>query len=400
MREVTSQNSARDQVVVSRRIDHPNHTEWYLTGLPAADKPGANVVSEVFEALAGFVAEQRISVMLEKVYALRQSREEILQQRMKALLREGLETNVPVTFLQGTPASGEAFGGVQLWGVTPRPGAGERIEAVEWPGQIRGREWIGHDFRQLVVASIDGLAEVESHGALRRDSAPDQARRMLERATAALSARGYSFRQVARTWIYLSRVLDWYSDFNAVRNAHFAAAGLPTNAAADGLSVFPASTGIQAYSDAEECVMDLLAIDAGTAGNFTVRPILRSGRQEEAFSYGSAFSRAMVIDWTDYKTIHISGTASIDAQGHSTHRGDAAAQFRETMINIAALLEQEGATLSNICQGTLFAKSAEVAATCRDLARELDLTAMPLIGVVADVCRPELLVEIEAVAIV
>ena len=70
------------------------------------------------------------------------------------------------------------------------------------------------------------------------------------------------------------------------------------------------------------------------------------------------------------------------------------------MISIAALLEQEGATLANICQGTLFAKSAGVAATCREVARELGLTAMPLIEVVADVCRPELLVEIEAVAIV
>ena len=119
--------------------------------------------------------------MLEKVYALRQSREEILQQRTKALLREGLESNGPVTFLQGTPASGEAFGGVQLWGVTPRPGAGERIEAIEWQGQIRGREWIGHDFRQLVVASIDGLAEGGSD-APSPDSAADQARRMLARA--------------------------------------------------------------------------------------------------------------------------------------------------------------------------------------------------------------------------
>jgi enamine deaminase RidA (YjgF/YER057c/UK114 family) len=284
--------------------------------------------------------------------------------------------------------------------VTPRPGSGERIEALERQGQISGREWIGRDFRQLVLASIDGLAGGGSHGVMRPESPPDQARRMLSRASAALSARGYSFGQVARTWIYLSRVLDWYGDFNGVRNAHFGAAGLSSKSSAEGSSVFPASTGIQASSDTEECVMDLLAIDAGTAGHLAVRPVLRSDRQGQAFSYGSAFSRAMVIDWTEYKTIHISGTASIDAHGHSTHSGDAAAQFRETLINIAALLEPEGATLSSICQGTLFAKSAAVAATCRDVARELALPALPLVEVVADVCRPELLVEIEAVAIV
>jgi enamine deaminase RidA (YjgF/YER057c/UK114 family) len=317
---------------------------------------------------------------------------------MQAWSQAGLAPDGPVTFLQGTPASGESFGGVQVWGVTPRPGAGERIEAVEWQGQIRGREWLGPGFRQLVLSSIDGLAEGGSQGTIRPDLPPDQARRMFSRASAGLSARGYSFRQVARTWIYLSRVLDWYADFNGVRNAHFAAAGL--SATADELSVFPASTGIQAQSDAEECVMDLLAIDAGTAGQLAVRPVLQSRRQGQAFSYGSAFSRAMVIDWTEYKTIHISGTASIDTQGHSTHSGDAAAQFRETMINIAALLEPEGATLSDICQGTLFAKSAAVATTCRDVGRELALPALPLVEVVADVCRPELLMEIEAVAVV
>jgi enamine deaminase RidA (YjgF/YER057c/UK114 family) len=352
----------------------------------------------VFDALAELIVQNNISVLMEKIYALHPAREEIFQRRMQAWSRKGLETDAPVTFLQGTPASGGAFGGVQVWGVTPRPGAGERIEAVEW-GQIRGREWIGPHFRQLVLASIDGLLEGGSHGAVRPESAPDQARRMLSRATAALSARGYSFRQVARTWIYLSRVLDWYGDFNEVRNTHFAAAGLSTSAATDGLSVFPASTGIQARSDAEDCVMDLLAIDASTAASPAVRPVLRSERQGQAFSYGSAFSRAMVIDWTEYKTIHISGTASIDAQGRSTHSGDAAAQFRETMINITALLEQEGAALSNICQGTLFAKSAAVAAACGIAARELGLPAMPLVEVVADVCRPELLVEVEAVAI-
>jgi enamine deaminase RidA (YjgF/YER057c/UK114 family) len=68
------------------------------------------------------------------------------------------------------------------------------------------------------------------------------------------------------------------------------------------------------------------------------------------------------------------------------------------VVNIAALLEAEGAKLSDICQGTLFAKSAAVAAACREEAGRLGLPAMPFVEVVADVCRPELLVEIEAVA--
>jgi enamine deaminase RidA (YjgF/YER057c/UK114 family) len=362
-----------------------------LTGRPALGSAG-EAAARLFRALAEVIAEHGISVLSERVYALRSAREEVLARRAEALSAKGLASDAPVTFLQGTPASGEAFGGVQLWGVTPRAGAGQRVEVIRLDEQVLGREWIGPDFRQLVLGAIDGLGG----GA---PDAPEQARRMFERASDALAARGYSFRDVARTWIYFARLLDWYGDFNAVRNAHYTAAGLPKSAAGS-VSAFPASTGIQAQSASEECLMDVLAIDPGRAGRIAVRPVSESGRQGQASAYGSAFSRAMVIDWAEYKIIHVSGTASIDHRGHSTHPGDAGAQLRDTLASIDALLQPEGAGLSNLCQGTLFAKSTAVAATCRDVARDLGSPALPFVEVIADVCRPELLVEIEAVAIV
>ncbi len=355
-----------------------------MTGRPALGSAGQGA-ARLFSALADVLAEHGISVLSERVYALRSAREELLARRAEALSAKGLTSSTPVTFLQGTPASGEAFAGVQIWGVTPRAGAGQRVELIERDGQVLGSEWIGPDFCQLALSSIDGL------GGDAPANAPEQARRLFERAGAALGARGYSFREVARTWIYFARLLDWYGDFNAVRNAHYAAAGV---------SAFPASTGIQAQSASEECLMDVLAIDPGSAGRLTVRPVAESGRQGQASAYGSAFSRAVVIDWTEYRIIHVSGTASIDHRGRSTHPGDAGAQLRDTLASIDALLQPEGGGLSNVCQGTLFAKSAAVAATCRDVARDLGSTALPFVEVIADVCRPELLVEIEAVAIV
>jgi enamine deaminase RidA (YjgF/YER057c/UK114 family) len=351
----------------------------------------------VFRALAGFIAEHGISVLSERVYALCSAREDVLRRREEALSANGVGDVAPVTFLEGTPASGREFGGVQLWGVTPRAGAGQRIETLEQGGNLAGREWLGRDFRYLVLSSLHGLGDSGPQGIVAPD-APEQARRMFERASAALASRGYSFRQVARTWIYFSRLLEWYGEFNAVRNAHYAAAGLSTQVAGDPPRAFPASTGIQARSAAEECLMDLLAVDAGRA--VEVRPVQQSGRQGRAIAYGSAFSRAMVLDWKEYRTVHISGTASIDPEGRSTHPGDAAAQFRDTLVSIAALLEPEGATLSDICQGTLFAKSPAVADTCREVARELALPPIPFVELIADVCRPELLVEIEAIAVV
>jgi enamine deaminase RidA (YjgF/YER057c/UK114 family) len=146
--------------------------------------------------------------------------------------------------------------------------------------------------------------------------------------------------------------------------------------------------------------MDVLAVEAQPASGLVVRPVLRSARQGEAFAYGSAFARAVVFERGGRKIIDVSGTASIDADGRSTHPGDASAQYRETLLNIAAVLEQEGASLAAIAQGTLFVKTAAVARACEDVSRRLGFPALPLIEVVADVCRPELLVEVEAVAVV
>jgi enamine deaminase RidA (YjgF/YER057c/UK114 family) len=398
MRATPSHHLEHDPVV-ARKSEHPTHTEWYLTGRPREGSGTAEGAEEVFQALAARMVAEGLAVLQEKIYCLGRARAAVLALRAAALSRMGVQADWPVTVLEGAPASGAELGGVQLWGVATRPEAGQRVETVDLSARgarIRGREWIGPDFRLLVLAAIDGSAGSGAGAGANR--APEQARLMFERASAALAARGYSFLQVARTWIYLARILDWYGEFNQVRNAHFNLVGL---AGAD-QAPFPASTGIEGRHDGEECLMDLLAIDtrsAQPANGLSVRSVLRTERQGQAVAYGSAFARAVVLDRGGKKIIHVSGTASIDAEGHSTHVDDVPAQYCGTLLSIAALLEQEGASLADVCQGTLFAKTAAVAGTCGEVSRRLGLPALPLVEVIADVCRPELLVEIEAVAI-
>jgi enamine deaminase RidA (YjgF/YER057c/UK114 family) len=385
----TSRDSDR---LVVRQVVHPTHVEWYLTGRPISDAGFAGAASEVFEAIANLLATRAVLPLQEKIYGLARAHSLLLERRAKAFSERGLVLDWPVTILEGIPASGADFAGVQLRGVTPRPDAGQRVETVVSQGKSVGREWIGPGFRELHLSAVDGETG-ESSGL---NAAPEQARRMFDASAAVLSERGYSFRQVVRTWIYLSRILDWYGEFNRVRTRFYAGAGLSTT----GDAVFPASTGIGGKRDREECLMDLLAVEAGANGDLVVRPVLQSERQGRPFAYGSAFARAMVVERRGGRIIHVSGTASIDAEGRSKHPGDAGAQYCETLLGIAAVLEREGASLTDIGQGTLFAKTPEVAASCREVSRRLGLPPLPLIELVAPVCRPELLVEIEAIAIV
>jgi enamine deaminase RidA (YjgF/YER057c/UK114 family) len=147
----------------------------------------------------------------------------------------------------------------------------------------------------------------------------------------------------------------------------------------------------------------LLTLCALAAAGFsdTISSVIRQTlRQKEAFSYGSAFSRGVVIERAGHRTIHVSGTASIGSDGESLHRGDAAAQGRETLDAVSAVLATEGAGLGDIAMSTLFCKDRAAYEAWRTMIASAGRPEFPMIAVLADVCRPELLVELEALAVV
>jgi 2-iminobutanoate/2-iminopropanoate deaminase len=126
----------------------------------------------------------------------------------------------------------------------------------------------------------------------------------------------------------------------------------------------------------------------------------------EAYDYGkpSSFSRGMRIDLNGFVILLISGTASIDEAGRSVHVGDFRAQLRRTYQNITRLLESEGARWKDIVRTTCYLRDIE-----RDYEafneertaffREQGLDPLPAsTGIQAILCRPELLIEIEAIA--
>jgi enamine deaminase RidA (YjgF/YER057c/UK114 family) len=126
----------------------------------------------------------------------------------------------------------------------------------------------------------------------------------------------------------------------------------------------------------------------------------------EAFAYAkpSSFSRGMRIDLNGLVILLISGTASIDEEGKSIHIGDFRAQCRRTFHNITELLKAEGATWKDIVRTSCYLRDID-----RDYAefneertaffKQQGLDPLPAsTGIQAKLCRPELLVEIEAIA--
>jgi enamine deaminase RidA (YjgF/YER057c/UK114 family) len=114
----------------------------------------------------------------------------------------------------------------------------------------------------------------------------------------------------------------------------------------------------------------------------------------------------MAVAAGEFVTTFISGTASITTS-ETQHANDLERQTQQTLDNIEALIAADnfrghgfpslGATLGDLAIARIYIKRQEDYPQARAICRQR-LGELPAIYVVADICRPELLVEIEGIA--
>ncbi|MBI5525697.1 MAG: hypothetical protein HY897_05130 [Deltaproteobacteria bacterium] len=138
------------------------------------------------------------------------------------------------------------------------------------------------------------------------------------------------------------------------------------------------------------------------------RPIRAPAVLNDATSYAvpSSFSRGLRVALGDFDLIFISGTASVDENGKTAHVGDFRAQCFRTYRNIATLLAAEGATWHDVVRCTCYLRDIERDYQAFNEVRTaffswLKLDPLPAsTGIQATLCRPDLLVEVDAQAII
>ncbi|QJD30125.1 chorismate transformation enzyme, FkbO/Hyg5 family [Methylococcus geothermalis] len=237
-------------------------------------------------------------------------------------------------------------------------------------------------------------------GMLQADAGAD-IRGVTEQAYAAvcrlLDQEGYP--HLVRVWNYFPAInreeagLERYRQFNIGRQDAFLRANRPIAGALPAACALGTPTG----------PLTVYFIASRTAAIPIENP-----RQLSAYLYpgeygprSPSFSRATLLRSEGQTTVFVSGTASI--VGHeSLHPGDAAAQTRETLANIAALVfalnrEPHGAgfTLADFRYKAYVRPGCALEPIQWELASALPAAAEVLF-LQADICRHELLVEIEA----
>ncbi|MDR1964827.1 MAG: hypothetical protein LBQ50_13725 [Planctomycetaceae bacterium] len=234
-----------------------------------------------------------------------------------------------------------------------------------------------------------------------------------------LQQNGFQIGQVVRTWIYQGHLLltegktQRYKELNRARTDFFNGVQfikdyLPPGYCGD---VYPASTGIGA--DDVDVVIGAVAVSTRRKDFVTVP--LENPNQTSAFDYGTVyspkspkFSRAMALAVDRSCFIFVSGTASI-TESESRFPEDPEKQTEQTLDNIAALidgsnLEKHGISgfssgLNGLKIVRVYVKRPDEWAAIKSVCNKR-LGNIPILYTIADVCRPELLVEIEGFAVV
>lgn len=151
-----------------------------------------------------------------------------------------------------------------------------------------------------------------------------------------------------------------------------------------------------------------LSVLPGAAPPLKRRALHAAEAMCEAYDYANpvAFSRGMEVCLPGARMIFVSGTASVGADGRSLHKGDLAAQARRAFENAGAVLAGAGAGWRDVVKATVFLRDIdrdyqEFNEVRKAFFRDVGLEAYPASTCVeARLCRPDLLVEMEMLAIV
>lgn len=195
-----------------------------------------------------------------------------------------------------------------------------------------------------------------------------------------------------RTWFFVQNVDVNYAGVVKGRNDVFVTQNLTDK------THFIASTGIAGrHADPKVMVtMDTYAIDGVKPEQ--VHHLYAPTHLNRTSEYGVSFERGTYVDYGDRRHVFISGTASINNKGEVVHAGDIRQQTRRMWENVETLLAEAGCTFDDAAHLIVYLRDIADYAVVRQMYEERFPTH-PTVFLLAPVCRPGWLIEMECMAV-
>lgn len=259
--------------------------------------------------------------------------------------------------------------------------------------------WLVQDV--VVARDADGIYSVEAFGhthlfetgIIRPGLSPREAMAsMLSDTDRALVNRGGSLLgNCVRTWLFVRNVDLDYAEVVKGRNEAFQALGLTP------ATRFIASTGIGGrQADPSVAVAfdsySILGLEEGR-----MQQISAPSHLNPTYDYGVAFERATSVDYDDRRHLFVSGTASIDNKGNIVWPGDIMRQTLRMIDNVRVLLETDSFDWDDVGQMLVYLRDPADYEVVSNIFEEW-FGGSPFLILLAPVCRPGWLVEMECMA--
>ncbi|MCJ7630099.1 MAG: hypothetical protein MUO50_17125 [Longimicrobiales bacterium] len=284
----------------------------------------------------------------------------------------------PLVYVQGGGRFGSEVAGIQLHAV-----ADSTVETIRLDGWIVGRVFEDDFARYCVLGNLQSSDPSRSRERQTQDT--------IEQIMGGLASAGMDIHNLVRTWFFIDDILGWYPAFNRVRSEIYSTEGVFDR-------YVPASTGIGGCNPRGAAVVASAVGIQAKEERVTVRAI-PSPLQCPAVDYGSSFSRAAEVVTPDCRSVFVSGTASIDPQGATANLGDLDAQVAHTLEIVGAILKSRKMDFADVTRGNAYFKDS---ARAISLEHHGSRHGLPLSRVVisqSDVCREDLLFELEINAV-
>ena len=303
------------------------------------------------------------------------------------------ESSSAITMLRGDTCNCPRATSIQLTAI-----AGTELNPINIDGERVGSTFAFDGHLHCVLPGIHAKTHNESRGA--------NVGAAFEKMLNALQIVDMDFSNVIRMWNYLDDLLNWYDEFNTVRNAFFTKHSVYD-------AIVPAGTGIgaanqygtayigdvwatkEAFASISKSATSSNPALSSTTSKLSTFPV-PSPLQCPAIDYKSSFSRAIEVDSASFRTLSISGTASIEPGGKTVFLGDTAKQIDKTLQVIAAILKSREMDWSDTVRAiAYFADIEDLPLLAERMEANGVPATIPMAISHAAVCRDDLLFEIE-----
>jgi enamine deaminase RidA (YjgF/YER057c/UK114 family) len=219
-----------------------------------------------------------------------------------------------------------------------------------------------------------------------------QTKELLESYERQLKDRGCTIaNDCVRTWFFVRDVDLNYQGVVEARKENFELNGLNNK------THYIASTGIEGNTADPniKVLMNTHTIKGLDKGQINF--LYAKDHLNPTYEYGVTFERGVSIDFGDRRKVYISGTASIDNKGLIVHQGDIIKQVYRIWENVEALLNEANCAFNDIMQIIVYLRDIADYQLVEELFAQ-KFSSIPQIIVLAPICRPGWLVEMECIA--